>query len=276
MKSLSLLLLLFTVNTFAANEIGYITKVIGDVYKISADDKKEVKVSFHDQIKLKDTLFTKNKSIVAVKLGDDTVFTIAPNSKFVFHNMIFSENKRAMNFELAQGKVRGMISPSKAKENNVKLHTKTMVMGIRGTEILLNHSGTGKNEFSEAALMSGIADITYKDSGKSYQLKPGDYMVSMANPPKNFSPLLKMPLESKMFKVLETVGNKAQRYNQQMMNGEMMMAGGKDGKDPKAEEDPELNDNYFLAGPGMSALEKIQETQIKNDFDRLRKQPVRR
>lgn len=270
MKSFCLLLLFFTVNTFAANEIGYVTKIIGDVYKVSAD-KKEVKVAFHDEIRLKDTLLTKNKSIVSVKLGDDTVFTIAPNSKFIFHEMILSDSKRTMNFELALGKVRGVVSKSKSSDNNVKIQTKTMVMGIRGTEILLNHSANGKNEFSEAALMSGVADITYKDSGVTYQLKPGDYLVSMANPPKNFNPLLKLPLESQMYKVLEASGNKAQRYNQQLMNGEMMLAGSKDGKDGKAEADPEMSESYFLAGPGIAALEKIQEKQIKSDFDRLRK-----
>lgn len=271
MKKLILFLFFFVTNVFAANEIGYVTKIIGEVYKISAD-KKEMKVAFHDEIRLKDTLFTKNKSIVSVKLGDDTVFTIAPNSKFIFHEMILADNKRTMNFELALGKVRGVVSKSKVADNNVKVQTKTMVMGIRGTEILLNHSANGKNEFSEAALMSGEAQITYKDSGVTYQLKPGDYLVSMANPPKNFNPLLKMPLESQMYKVLEASGNKAQRYNQQMMNGEMMLAGSKDGKDgKKGEEDPELSESYFLAGPGIAALEKIQEKQIKSDFDRLRK-----
>lgn len=275
MKYLILLFLLSS-KLFAANEIGYVTKIIGEVYRISVEDKKEVKVSFQDQIKLKDTLYTKNKSVVSVKLGDDTVFTIAPNSKFIFHEMILADNKRSMNFELALGKVRGIVSASKAKENSVKVQTKTMVMGIRGTEILINHSISGKNEFSEAALMSGVADITYKESGKTYQLKPGDYLVSMANPPKSLSPLMKMKLETQMYKVLEASGNKAQLYNQQLMNGELMLAGGRDGKDSKTEQDPEMSESYFLAGPGMSALEKIQESQIKSDFDRLRKRSLKR
>lgn len=261
---------LFSANSLHAKEFGIISKVIGSVFKIPFGQVTEVKISYGDNISSKDTLITKDKSIVVVKLIDGSIFSFAPNTKFTFNEMEFTEKKkRSIDFDLVYGKIRGIVAKAPEGENKVNINTHSVSMGIRGTEILLNHKlENGKKEYSEAALMSGVAEIRYKNSGKIYRLKPGDYLVATLDWGKQ------LKLKTEVYEALASIGAKAYKYNQKMEDN-MMLAGsltGKDSKDSRSgESEIELTDGYFLAGPGMSALEKIQERDIKSDYLKLKK-----
>ncbi|MBI2521983.1 MAG: FecR domain-containing protein [Bdellovibrio sp.] len=185
--------------------LGKATKVIGNVAKIAQGDMSEKSLKVDDEIASRDTIITQEKSMAQVTLVDGSTLTFGPKTKFNFRHMVFDEKKkRIIEFDLLYGQLRGSISKTATgSENRVKVDTKTVSMGVRGTEIVMNHKVEGvKSELSEVALLSGNAQVRYKTSGKVFKLKPGDYLVAMADPGTNYFGSKLMHMEESMRKSL--------------------------------------------------------------------------
>ena len=186
--------------------LGKVTRVIGQVAKFGQGDTTEKVLKVDDEIASRDTLVTQEKSMAQVTLVDGSTLTFGPKTKFNFRHMVYDEKKkRIIEFDLLYGQLRGSISKAvKGQENRVKVETKTVSMGVRGTEIVMNHKVEGvKSELSEVALISGEAQIRYKTSGKVFKLKPGDYLVAMADPGTTYLPTKMMRMGESVMRGLQ-------------------------------------------------------------------------
>jgi FecR protein len=156
------------------NFLGQLKLMKGQVYKKSGDDLVEVKTG--ERFNKNDTIVTGEKSIAKVLVVDDTMITIGPSSELNFENFEFTDktNRKAL-FNLIKGQVSGNIR-NKAKDNDLQFKTKYTILGVRGTEILMNFRKVNAMEISEYALLSGKAEITDEQNGKKQILK-GDHVV---------------------------------------------------------------------------------------------------
>lgn len=252
LKRFSVALFCLSSSMALAGNLGTLTKVVGDVLKVSSKNFEEKKVQKSDPIETSDTLIVKEKSVAQVKLIDGSVLTFGPNTKFNFRNMVYDgKKKRLIEFDLLYGQLRGTISKTDSKNNKVNIHTKTVSLGIRGTEILLNHKIEGvKSELSEVALLTGQAQVRYKKSGKTFKLKPGDYLVAMADPGTSHMPTKMMRLEDKVQQALasHSSGPANPNYRQEGM----ALAGSA----TQDESETQIPDDFFLELKGDSSLLK--------------------
>lgn len=140
------------------NYVGEIKLFRGKVFKIVNGEKKEVQAGtrcFKDE-----TLVTEDKSFAKVIMVDETIMSLGQNSKLNFAEFKFIDKKnRHIVYSLVEGQLSGHVK-NKAQDGDVVVKTRVATMGIRGTEILVNHRTLNGKELSQFALLSGAADVT--------------------------------------------------------------------------------------------------------------------
>lgn len=146
----------------------------GKVYKKSGNDLVEVKLG--ERFVKSDTIVTSEQSIAKVLVVDDTIITIGPSSELSFENFEFMDktNRKAV-YNLIKGQLSGNVK-NKAKDGDLQFKTKYTVLGVRGTEILMNFRTVNAIDVSEYALLSGKAEIT-DDKGGKHDITKGEHVV---------------------------------------------------------------------------------------------------
>ena len=128
-----------------------------------------------------DRIVTEEKSFVKIIMVDDSVFSIGPNSNIKFDDYQYTDkSNRNMILTLIKGQLRGLIK-NKAKEGDLTIKTKLAVMGIRGTELFINHQTLKSLDVSEFALTEGMVEI--KDlKNQKYDLNQGERIIIVESP----------------------------------------------------------------------------------------------
>jgi hypothetical protein len=87
-------------------------------------------------------------------------------------------NKKERNivYELVRGQIKGHVV-NKAQENDVVVKTKNATLGVRGTEIMVNHRTLNNLEVSEFALASGKAEVDNLIKKIKHELEKDDRVV---------------------------------------------------------------------------------------------------
>jgi hypothetical protein len=142
-----------------AKYVGQVVMIRGKVEMFDKDDNP-LRLSIGKKIYPGQVIKTHQSSVVRVKTTDQTVLTLAPKTVFKVtdFNPDPSKRKRAV-FDLIAGKMRAKVEKRK---NNKKytFRTKTVSMGIRGTEFLMNYK-RNKNSVltTQVALLTGKLEV---------------------------------------------------------------------------------------------------------------------
>ena len=154
--------------------IAQITVMKGKVQKMSKGSTSDVQPG--ERFNKGDSIITNEKSFVKLLVVDDTILSLGPKSEINFEDFDFTEKTdRKIVYNFIKGQLTGHVK-NKAKENDIVVKTKMASMGIRGTQILVNHESRGKVDISEFALLTGSAEVVDGKSTK-YPLKKGDRVV---------------------------------------------------------------------------------------------------
>jgi hypothetical protein len=130
----------------------------GKVWKVTDGKQKEVQqgTRFFNN----DTIITEDKSVVKLQVVDDTILNLGPKSELNFAEFKFTDKTdRHIVYNFIKGQLSGNVK-NKANEGDLTVKTKSAIMGIRGTQILVNHQNINNLEVSEFALLSGSAQVT--------------------------------------------------------------------------------------------------------------------
>lgn len=128
-----------------------------------------------------DRIVTEEKSYVKILMVDDSLFNIGPNSEIKFEDFTYSDKtNRTMLISLIKGQLRGQVK-NKAKEGDLTIKTKLAVMGIRGTELFINHQTLKSLEVSEFALTEGKVEVKDQKDQK-FDLNQSDKIIIVENP----------------------------------------------------------------------------------------------
>ncbi len=158
--------------------IAQIKLLKGKVFKLLDGEMEEVQVGA--RFSKLDTLVTSELSYAKIAVVDDTIVSIGPKSELKFSSFNFvDKTDRQITFDLIKGQLRAHVK-NKAKAGEIIFKTKVTAMGVRGTEILINHQTFKNKEISEYALLFGIAEINDK-SGK-IELIESDRVVFVQDP----------------------------------------------------------------------------------------------
>lgn len=148
--------------------IGQLKLVKGKVFKKLGEDFEEVGIG--SRFGLNDTLITQENSFARIEIVDDTVISVGPKSELKFSDFDFTDkDTRHIVFTFLKGQMSGHVK-NKAKEGDITFKTKLTAMGVRGTQILINHQTQKNLEVSEFALLSGKAAVNNTELAKGERI----------------------------------------------------------------------------------------------------------
>ncbi len=150
---LILMLLMFIPAIVGAEEAGLIVAIKGKVTILR--DAKTINAILKDKIFLKDTVETKEASRAKMLFRDDSILTLAENSRVNIKEYLYSEDKKGKSiFNLIDGKLRSLVGNSE-----FEVHTPTMVVAARGTYFIAYVGIEEGIPVSGVAVIEGFVDI---------------------------------------------------------------------------------------------------------------------
>jgi hypothetical protein len=174
----------------------------GQVFKKSGEDLIEVKVG--ERFNKNDTIVTGEKSLARIMVVDDTTITIGPSSELNFTDFEYTDkDNRKLLYNLIKGQLSGHVR-QKAKDGDIQFKTKYTVLGVRGTEILMNFRTVNNVDVSEYALLSGKAVIT-DDKNAAHEIAKGERVVFLHDSVKQTSAIEKMKLSKEEMKNIKAM-----------------------------------------------------------------------
>lgn len=153
--------------------LGNVINVQGSVFKQSKGESSSTRIGLKFGVKKGDIITTGKRSYVKIKLIDDTIISIGPESHFSFRNYKFeSITDRNAAFDLLKGKMRIKVN-NKIERGNLEFNTLSLAMGVRGTEFLASQNISKSGDSTEqVALLTGAITINGKQASISKRIKP--------------------------------------------------------------------------------------------------------
>lgn len=137
------------------HHIGQVKNIFGKVSLTRGKINQPLKID--SVIQVGDKITTSEKSFVKVMMIDKTAQSLGANSRLEFTTFEFrSPHDRDNIVTLLKGALRTKVSIKNSKEDRIGVKTKTVSLGVRGTEFIT----VVDNELTEVTLLEGIVNIT--------------------------------------------------------------------------------------------------------------------
>lgn len=151
---------------------GTVLLIKGEARRFDKDHPEGVILDKGQRLFSGDKLETSARSMLKLQMTDQTIIALGPDSSFQIQKYEFQEiDKRKAWFHLARGQLRAVIY-QKAKEGDLEFRTKSISMGVRGTEFLANEF-----ENTEIALLTGKLLVTNLRDQKKDELSSAHYYL---------------------------------------------------------------------------------------------------
>ena len=121
--------------------LGTIGKFSGDVYFRSRDNTLYLPITSVMEISEGGWIKTGKNGWIELSLIDKSRFTIANNSELELTRLIFDGKTRDGLFTLTQGKLRASVTPMRGLTSSLKVRSRSVVAGVKGTEFLMLSEG---------------------------------------------------------------------------------------------------------------------------------------
>jgi len=140
---------------FALASVGVATDVQGSVFLTR--DHRLFQLEKGVEVEAKDAIQTSAESYVQLDMDDGSILSMGSNSTMRLSNYALREDKSVTSavVNLVSGWMRFAVSTLKRRNSSYRFAMATAVMGVRGTEGLLNVEGSGGDATSSLLLKSG-------------------------------------------------------------------------------------------------------------------------
>lgn len=145
--------------------------LVGGTVKVLRDGA-EVPVLAGDPLFEKDVIITSDGSFVKVTCLDGTVLTCGPNSMLEIKEFSFDKGRDRMIFNLIKGAMQDFAT-GQIEKDGVKIKTRNVAIGVRGTEFSIGLSESGGLFTSTVDVTSGIVDFADLQTGLTYEVLAG-------------------------------------------------------------------------------------------------------
>lgn len=136
-------------------------------------------VGVGQELEVGDKITTDRDSLIDLLLNDGTLVKIGTNSEYKFLGAQAKTGFLYHAFELVRGSVRALVEKNQDKKNvKFRINTPAGTMGVRGTEILMNHQKEG--EKTSLYLLEGVATFGNPNCEKEkvcIEVKAGEWAV---------------------------------------------------------------------------------------------------
>lgn len=141
----SLVMLVYMGTSYAGNDAGMIKEIKGSAVIIERGEQK-LDAKPGNKILVSDRIITGANSSVGITLHDGTLLSAGPNSTLSLNKFVFDSttNSGALDASLKRGTlavVSGKLS--KTSPESVTYRTPTSILGVRGTEFVLEAESRG-------------------------------------------------------------------------------------------------------------------------------------
>lgn len=137
----------------------------------------ENELSLGDKVYPKSLIKTSEKSFIVLELIDETLLTLGPSTEFTVEKWSFkTKSDREAMYSLLVGKMRAEIKVKSKEADKIVVKSPLVAMGVRGTEILLNHSLVDGKMISQVGLIEGKVMVLNKGTDKKMDLSANDYV----------------------------------------------------------------------------------------------------
>ena len=125
-----------------------------------------------------DLIQTSEKSFVVIEMIDLTSITLGPKTDFKVENWSYrTKNDRDAVFSVIKGQWRALIKSKSKDDDQLKIKTPLISMGVRGTELMVNVNKFGNKEVTQVALLEGHVHIDGEQPSMQQDMLPGDHAV---------------------------------------------------------------------------------------------------
>lgn len=180
--------------------VGEVRHFRGKAFRLSEGKRKLVAEG--TQFYKDDALITEERSIAKLSLVDETILTVGPNSEIKFENFEFKSKTDRRIHSFIRGQLTGHVK-NKAAAGDITVRTPNAVMGVRGTQFLVNHRSVKGLEISEYALLEGSVEVT-DDKNKVHTLGKADKIVVVRDPKRGESGSQSSQLSAEELRSLES------------------------------------------------------------------------
>jgi len=159
------------------NDIGAIESFEGLVLLTRLDDKKELEVTGSEPILYRDIAETDENSRLEIVFDDLSILTLGEETAIEINEMIYDPktNRREALITMTVGRVKIKASKIAAEKRNFRVETPTAVIGVRGTEFIIEVGIKGETRvITIEGLVSVAPNLESLLSGKSKAILPGD------------------------------------------------------------------------------------------------------
>ncbi len=140
--------------------VGSVVLSQGDVYVIHKDEQRAFKTIADLPLYRDDTVISEQNSRVRLQLNDESVLTLASNTRMVIDESIYDTGKRQRSsfIRMVVGKIRfGVKKLLDFKNSDFTVKTKTAVCGVRGSDFIVESS---ERTTRVTALENTVLEIT--------------------------------------------------------------------------------------------------------------------
>jgi len=151
--ALTLSVLLLSGDSIGENKkpVGSVVSWMNDVIIYPADNGKKRPVMSMEPLFVGDTVVTGTRSKAKLLMKDDSIISIAPQSRIVIKDYEFSEKgrKRVSLLKILSGKARGVVNRFFSKKNSIfEIETPTAVVGVKGTDFIISTNSTSTEVYT--------------------------------------------------------------------------------------------------------------------------------
>lgn len=156
-------------STLIPKYVGKVKVISGKVIIGERELKKDMRI-YPDEL-----VQTSDKSYIVIEMTDLTTITLGPKSDFKVEGWSFrTKNDRDAVFSVIKGQWRALVRSKSKDDDQLKIKTPSVSMGIRGTELMVNVNNSGPKEITQVALLEGRVHI---GGEKPQDLGPGDHAI---------------------------------------------------------------------------------------------------
>lgn len=172
----------------AETEIGRLAVVTGDVRIVrDANSDAGQPAKANDPVHNGDVVKTGNGAAAKVLFTDQSIMDVGANSAFKVTDYDLKQgDNRTGTFSLVYGKLRALVTKQVGENGNVQVRTKDAVMGVRGTEFVVDQPKAQAGmptPPTQIAVMSGRLQITPPAGGPPVFVGAGQMLTAAAPAP---------------------------------------------------------------------------------------------
>jgi|GEM_PF-1933784 len=134
-------------------------------------------IKMGSEVKEGDTVKSLKKSFIRLKMKDETIINLGPESEIVFKSYKVKDDKRNNVARLLMGKMRVIVRRFATGNEKIEFNTGLVSLGVRGTEFLVNAYPQGSVPVNDTLLLKG--ELIVSGAGfERFDMSAGEYFNS--------------------------------------------------------------------------------------------------